>query len=155
MRVKVKSILKSSDCSFECFEEQQVMFRCGNMLCVREAGKPDCEAVIFLSKQLQHLFSFKPATNKKGVYTAERTAQALEIAHYNFRSDRRSIALEDPFFAEVEAIELLVDECDNNIVYGAASSRETACVFLIDINKSKVLSLGFMAGFEDVKVDAR
>jgi hypothetical protein len=125
------------------------------MLCVREAGKPDCEAVIFLSKQLQQLFAFKPATNKKGVYTAERTPQALEIAHYNFRSDRRSLALEDPFFNEVEAIELLVDECDNNIVYGAATTRDTACVFLIDINKAKVLTMGFMPVFEDVKVDAR
>jgi hypothetical protein len=48
-----------------------------------------------------------------------------------------------------------VDEYDNNLVYGSAKSKESACVFLADFSKGKVLGTGYMPLFEDIKVDGR
>lgn len=55
----------------------------------------------------------------------------------------------------MENIQLLVDEYDNSLVYGAARNKEGSCVFLCDISKGKVIAQGFMAHFEDIKVDSR
>jgi hypothetical protein len=49
------------------------------------------------------LFSFKPANNRKGVFTAEKIADNIEIAYYNLKGERKSVALpsDNQFFAEV------------------------------------------------------
>lgn len=41
------------------------------------------------------------------------------------------------------------------MVYGAAITKETACVFLADFNKLKLLAVGYLPLFEDLKVDGR
>jgi hypothetical protein len=41
MKLKIKSVLKSTHSEFECFEDQQIIFRSGNTLCIKEIGKPD------------------------------------------------------------------------------------------------------------------
>ena len=52
-------------------------------------------------------------------------------------------------------MELLTDEYDNNIIYGGAKNKDTACIFLADFSKSKILALGFMNSYEDIKLDFR
>lgn len=41
------------------------------------------------------------------------------------------------------------------MVYGAAKTKETACVFLADFNKLRLLAVGYLPLFEDFKVDGR
>ena len=57
------------------------------------------------------LYDFKPATNHKGVYTAERHQKSVELAHYNMKGERKVIVLSDEsqFFGDVHKIELLTD----------------------------------------------
>jgi hypothetical protein len=103
MKVQLRTALKSQEGQdFECFDEQQVLFPCGNNLCVKEVGRNEAE-FISLSKHLTQLLAFKPATNKKGVFTAERTYFGVEVAFYTLSSERRSILLseESYFFIEV------------------------------------------------------
>jgi hypothetical protein len=92
MKLVIRTVLKSSAHDFECFEDQQIIFPCGNTLCVKEVGKNEAE-FICLSKHLQHLYSFKPATNRKGVFTAERADNIVEIALYNLAGERKGINL--------------------------------------------------------------
>lgn len=48
-----------------------------------------------------------------------------------------------------------MDEYDNSLVYGAAKSKENACVFLVDMIKLKIMAIGFLPLFADFKVDGR
>ena len=156
MKVKIKSVLKTAYHDVECFDEQQIVTRSGNTLCIKEIAKNECEFVC-LNSELRHLYSFKPSTNRKGIFTAEKTTNSIDLAYYSLRGDRKSIVLsnESPFFSDIQSIDLLIDDYDNNIVYGGAKSKEGACIFLADINKGKILALGFMTSFEDLKIDSR
>ena len=68
---------------------------------------------------------------------------------YSLKSERKSIPFssENTFFSEVKKVELLTDEYDNNILYGAAKNKETVCIFLADFSKLKILALGFMNSY--------
>jgi hypothetical protein len=154
-------VLKSSSSEFECFEDQQIVFRAGNTLCVKEVGRNECQ-FICLHSELQQLYAFKPANSKKAIFTAERAANQLLIVQYllegeRFTGERRSINLldESPFFVETDKVELLADEFDKNIIYGVARNKDTTCVFIADMGKGRVLATGFMGVVEDVKVDSR
>ena len=50
---------------------------------------------------------------------------------------------------------MLVDEYDNNLLYGGIRSKEAACVFLADISKNKIFAIGYMNSYEDLKLDFR
>lgn len=50
---------------------------------------------------------------------------------------------------------MLVDEYDNNLLFGGIQSKEAACIFLVDIAKNKVFALGFINSYEDIKIDFR
>jgi hypothetical protein len=71
MKVSVKSVLKTSDLQLECLEDQRIVFRAGNMLCVREIDRGDCQ-FITLQKHIDHLYNFKVSANRKGVFVAEK-----------------------------------------------------------------------------------
>jgi hypothetical protein len=79
------------------------------------------------------------------------------LAYYSLRGDRKAISLsaESQFFLEVEKVELLVDEYDNNVVYGGAKSKEAACIFVADFTKGKLLAVGYLSSYEDIRVDFR
>ena len=51
-------------------------------------------------------------------------------------------------------MDLLVDEYDNSLVYGSVKGKEASCIFLCDFSKGKVIALGFVPFFEDIKVDS-
>lgn len=48
-----------------------------------------------------------------------------------------------------------MDEYDSSLVYGAAKGKETACVFLVDMSKLKLMAIGFLPVFADFKIDGR
>ena len=52
-------------------------------------------------------------------------------------------------------MQLLVDDYDNYLLYGVARGRESSCVFLADFGKAKIMAMGYMSPFEDVKIDGR
>lgn len=68
MKLKIKSVLKTSDKKIDCFDEQQIIIKLGNTLCIKEIGKNEAE-FICLTPQLTYLYDFKPSTNRKGVFT--------------------------------------------------------------------------------------
>lgn len=49
----------------------------------------------------------------------------------------------------------MCDEYDNELLYGVAKGRETDCIFLADFGKNKLLAVGYLSPFDDVKVDGR
>jgi hypothetical protein len=54
----------------------------------------------------------------------------------------------------VEHVELLVDEFDSGLVYGyATANSKDNCLFLIDFNKSKIVAMGYVGAFNDIKVN--
>ena len=110
MKVGIKSVLRSSSAGFECFEEQQILFRAGNQLCIREIGRGECQ-FISLQRHIDALYDYKVANNRKGVFTAEKHGDNVEVCHYSLTSERRAFSLtsESLFFAELESLELLVD----------------------------------------------
>ncbi len=69
MKLAVKSVIRSTEPHFECFDDQQVLFRAGNNLCLKTMSKADSD-FIFLDKNINKLYTFKPYTNRKGVFTA-------------------------------------------------------------------------------------
>ena len=81
MKVTIKSVIRSSHSDFECFEDQQVIFRVGNTLCIKEIGKADSE-FICLNKHMDKMLTFKPMTNRKGVFTAEKIGKDIELTMY-------------------------------------------------------------------------
>jgi hypothetical protein len=157
MKVSVKSVLKSSDHEFECFEDQRVIFRAGNMLCMREIERGEGK-FIALQSHIDRLYSFKVATNRKTIFVAERHGEDMQLCQYGLNGDHRSLSLtaESVFFSsEVESLQLLVDEYDSSLVYGAAKGKDTACVFLVDMSKQKLMAIGFLSNFADFKIDGR
>lgn len=48
---------------------------------------------------------------------------------------------------------MLPDDYDNSVVYGSVKGKEASCIFLCDFSKNKIIALGFMPFFEDIKVD--
>lgn len=105
MKVTIKSVIKTSYSQFECFEDQQIIFRAGNSLAIKEIGRPDAE-FIPLSYSMQTLLDFKPMTNKRGVFTAEKIAKDIELAMYALNGDRRTVllALDSAFLGEIEKV---------------------------------------------------
>ena len=97
MQVKLSSVIKTSYADFDCFDEGRYIFRAGNALCVKDIAKNET-SFICISKHITHLFAFKPMTNCKGVFTAERHPHAIEIAQYTMGGERRGIELEGGFF---------------------------------------------------------
>ena len=69
MKLSIKSVIRSSYPHFQCFDDQQLLFRAGNTLSIKTLGKPDSD-FIFLDKNMHKLYAYKPFTNKKGVFTA-------------------------------------------------------------------------------------
>lgn len=55
----------------------------------------------------------------------------------------------------VESVELLVDEFGSHLVYGYARANEDICIFLVDFNKMKVVAMGFVPVFNDIKVNTK
>ncbi len=53
----------------------------------------------------------------------------------------------------IDCMELLVDEFDSYLVYGYAKAGPDSCIFLIDFNKLKIVSIGFVGSFNDIKVN--
>lgn len=49
----------------------------------------------------------------------------------------------------------MIDDYDNYLLYGAAKTKESSCVFLTDFGKGKILAMGYLPLFDDMKVDAR
>ena len=49
----------------------------------------------------------------------------------------------------------MVDEYDNNIVYGGARNKEGACIFMADFGKNKISAIGYMNSYEDIRIDHR
>jgi len=47
----------------------------------------------------------------------------------------------------------LIDEFDSFLVYGHAKAGQDTCIFLIDFNKLKIVSIGFVPVFNDIKVN--
>jgi|JI10StandDraft_1071094.scaffolds.fasta_scaffold1268166_1 hypothetical protein len=92
MKVSIKSVIKSSFPSFECFEDQQAIFRVGNTICIKEIGKAECQ-FICLNKHMDKLFGFRAMTNRKGVFTAELVAGDVELAMYGLGGDRKAVLL--------------------------------------------------------------
>jgi len=85
MKLSIKSVIKTSYPHFECFEDQQILFRAGNTLCLKTIGKPDAD-FISLDRNLHKLYAYKPFTNRKGVFTAEKVAKEIHIASYSLKS---------------------------------------------------------------------
>ena len=46
-----------------------------------------------------------------------------------------------------------MDEFDSHLVYGHAKANNDTCVFLVDFNKMKVVAMGFVSAFNDIKVN--
>jgi hypothetical protein len=55
----------------------------------------------------------------------------------------------------VDNIELLVDEFDSFLVYGYARAGTDTCIFLVDFNKMKIVSIGYVNSFNDIKVNTK
>ena len=49
----------------------------------------------------------------------------------------------------------MVDDYDNYLLYGYVRTKETSCVFLVDFGKTKILAMGYLPNFDDIKVDGR
>ncbi len=83
----------------------------------------------------------------------------IYISQYSLKKDRKAVCLsESPqFFPSniVGSVELLVDEFDSHLVYGYARAGNDTCIFLVDFNKMKVVSLGFVPAFNDIKVNTK
>lgn len=47
-----------------------------------------------------------------------------------------------------------MDEFDSYLVYGYAKAGNDSCIFLVDFNKLKIVSIGFVGSFNDIKVNA-
>jgi hypothetical protein len=69
MKLAIKSVIRTTYDQFECFEDQQLLYRAGNTLCLKTINKFDSE-FICLDKNITKLFTYKPFTNKKGVFAA-------------------------------------------------------------------------------------
>lgn len=102
MKVSLHSVIKTSETHFECFEDQQIIFRAGNTLCIRELGKAESE-FIPLSRHIDRLYAFRATNSRKGAFTAERNGKEIELAMYGLTGDRRAIPvpLESTFASEV------------------------------------------------------
>ena len=74
MRVAIRSVLKSNYSHFQCFSDQQVIFRAGHNICIKTIGKPECE-FIPLRKNIDKIYSFQAMTSCKGVFTAEQAGR--------------------------------------------------------------------------------
>ena len=55
----------------------------------------------------------------------------------------------------VESVYLLVDEFDSHLVFGYAKAGGDTCIFLVDFNKMKVVAIGFVPAFNDIKVNTK
>lgn len=126
------------------------------MLCLREIGRGD-GFFIPLQKHVDRLYCFRVASNRKSIFTAEKHADDVQISQYWLSGERKALSLtaESLFFSEVDSLELLTDEYDSNLVYGAAKNRDSACVFLADMGRLKVMAIGFLPAFSDFKMDGR
>ena len=49
----------------------------------------------------------------------------------------------------------MIDDYDNYLLYGAVKTKESSCVFLTDFGKGRILAMGYLPLFDDIKVDAR
>ena len=49
----------------------------------------------------------------------------------------------------------MVDDYDNYLLYGSATTKESNCIFMADFGKGKILSIGYLSPFDDWKVDTR
>ena len=87
MKVKIKSVLKSSLCKFKWMEESQVIYQAGNNLCIGEISKPASE-FINLDPNNSHLFDFVVSPNHHFAFTAEQniSANRIEIASYSINT---------------------------------------------------------------------
>ena len=54
----------------------------------------------------------------------------------------------------ISSIDLLPDEFDSSIIYGTAKSKNEACLFLIDMMKLKIISIGFVTTFDHIIVNS-
>lgn len=81
----------------------------------------------------------------------------MQLCQYTLTGERKTFSLtgESIFFSDIETLDLLADEYDSNLVYGAAKGKETACVFLVDMGKLKLMAIGFLPVFADFKIDGR
>ena len=82
MKVTIKSVIKTSSSEFECFEDQQILMRVGNTLCIKEMGKSESE-FICLNRHMDKLLTFRASSNKKAVFTAEKIGKEIELAMYS------------------------------------------------------------------------
>jgi uncharacterized protein YjaG (DUF416 family) len=154
MKVTIRSVIRTAYTQFECFEDQQIIFRAGRTLCIKEIGKSEAD-FICLSKHMDKLFTFAATTNKKGAFTAEKVGKDIELALYSLHGERKSVllTLESAFMSEVEKVQLMVDEYDNYMLYGLAQAKDSSCVFLADLGKAKLLATGYLPSFQDIRVN--
>ena len=105
MKVTVKSVLKSSDEGFECFEDQRIAFRAGNMLCIKEIDRGD-GFFIPLQKQIDRLYCFKVASNRKSIFVAEKHGDDIQLGQYWLSGEHKSLSLtaESLFFSELDSL---------------------------------------------------
>lgn len=157
MKIKVLSVLKTSETEFDCFEDSSVVYACGSTLCIKELGSTQCE-FIGLGPKMTKLFAFKTAVDFKSILTAEMTIDGLRVSNYGLDKDRTVINIsdgEDGLSGEcIESVELLTDSNDASLVYGSIRCKnDTSCVFVVDFAKKKVGAIGFLPHFPDIKVN--
>ena len=78
MKVKIKSVLKSSLCKYKWMEENQLVYQAGNNLCIGEISKPASD-FINLDPNNSHLYNFAVSPNSHLLFTAERNESAKRI----------------------------------------------------------------------------
>ena len=71
MKVKIKSVLKSSLSKFKWMEESQLLYQAGNNLCIGEISKPANE-FINLDPNNSHLYDFAVNQRHNFVFSAEK-----------------------------------------------------------------------------------
>ena len=71
------------------------------------------------------------------------------MAQYSLKGVRKSIpmSLDSQFVSDIEKVDMLVDEYDNNLLYGGIKSKEGSCIFLSDLSKGKILAIGYMPSY--------
>ena len=108
MKVKIKSVLKSSLSKFKWMEESQLLYQAGNNLCIGEISKPACE-FISLDPNNSHLYDFTANCRHNFIFSAEKNevANRIEIGGYSISTQvfRKSFPLSDiPNFFPLESI---------------------------------------------------
>lgn len=78
MKVKIKSVLKSSDPRLKQLEDTHLVYAAGNNLCIGELGKPASDFVQ-LDKNNSRLYDFAVAPNNRVIFTAEQNQQSNRI----------------------------------------------------------------------------